>query len=89
MPDSAARPTTLGALRATGYTTKPVKEELRGNLIAAIRERRHLFPGISGYDETVIPQLINALLGYQDIIMLGERGQAKTRLVRSLTKPAR
>ncbi|HEX7035190.1 MAG TPA: AAA family ATPase [Pseudomonadales bacterium] len=63
-----------------------MKAEIRRNLIARLRSGEPLFPGISGYDDTVIPQLTNAILGTQDIILLGERGQAKSRLVRSLTQ---
>jgi magnesium chelatase subunit I len=79
------RPTTVRELRASGYELLPVREELRRNLIAGLRDGRDLFPGIVGYDETVIPQLENAILSGQDIILLGERGQAKTRIIRSLT----
>lgn len=79
------RPQTLGALKASGYQPLPVKQELRTNLIARLRAGEPLFPGVKGYQDTVIPQLVNALLGQQDIILLGERGQAKSRLVRSLT----
>ncbi|MFM8355011.1 MAG: sigma 54-interacting transcriptional regulator [Gammaproteobacteria bacterium] len=84
MTDPAARPQTLGALRASGYVVRPVKAEIRGNLIARLRAGEPLFPGVTGYDDTVIPQLTNAILGNQDIIILGERGQAKSRIVRSL-----
>ena len=62
-----------------------MKAELRRNLIAKIRAGETLFPGIVGYDETVLPQVTNAILGGQDIILLGERGQAKSRIVRGLT----
>jgi magnesium chelatase subunit I len=79
------RPTTVRELREAGYEVLPVREELRRNLIAGLREGRDLFPGIVGYDETVIPQLENAILSEQDVILLGERGQAKTRIIRSLT----
>ena len=79
------RPTTVRELRASGYELLPVREELRRNLIAGLRDGRDLFPGIVGYDETVIPQLENAILSGQDVILLGERGQAKTRIIRSLT----
>lgn len=82
---SAPDITTLGALKATSYQAKPVKQELRGNLITKLRAKSLLFPGISGYDDTVIPQLANALLSQQDVIFLGERGQGKSRLVRGLT----
>jgi magnesium chelatase subunit I len=78
------RPDTVGALRASGYTVRPVKEELRENLIRMIRAKEPLFPGIIGYDETVVPALINAILAKHDIILLGLRGQAKSRIVRHL-----
>ncbi len=76
---------TLGELKASGYTPRTVRDEIRGNLIASLREGRELFAGIRGYDETVLPELQNALLAGHDIIFLGERGQAKTRLARSLS----
>ena len=78
------RPRTTGELRESGYRLLSVKEELRKNLIQKIRRGEELFPGIVGYDDTVIPQVENAILSGQDIIFLGERGQAKTRLARSL-----
>jgi magnesium chelatase subunit I len=78
------RPTTIGALRETTYRARTVKEELRGNLIRALGSGRPLFEGIVGYEATVIPQLENAILSGQDVILLGERGQAKTRIARSL-----
>ncbi len=78
------RPRTIGELRATGYKVLSVKEEMRKNLIQKIRDGEDLFPGIVGYEETVIPQIENAILSGQDIIFLGERGQAKTRMARSL-----
>ncbi len=78
------RPRKLGELRASGYRVLPVKEEMRRNLIRRIRQGEELFPGIIGFEETVIPQLENAILSGQDIIFLGERGQAKSRLIRSL-----
>ena len=80
-----SKPTTLGELKASGYQVQPVKAELRRNLIAKLRGGETLFPGIVGYDETVIPQIANAVLGGQDIMLLGERGQAKSRIVRGLT----
>ena len=76
---------TLGELKASGYQALSVKAELRRNLIAKLRAGEALFPGIVGYDETVIPQIANAILGGQDIMLLGERGQAKSRIVRGLT----
>jgi magnesium chelatase subunit I len=78
-------PKTLGDLRASGYTVKSVKDELRDNLIRKLQRGEQLFPGIIGYDQTVIPALVNALLARHDIILLGLRGQAKTRIVRQLT----
>jgi len=76
---------TIGALKASGYRVLPVKVELRRNLVAKLQRGEALFPGIVGYDETVIPQIANAILGGQDIMLLGERGQAKSRIVRALT----
>jgi len=75
---------TLGALKESGYTPRTVREEMRTNLIAKIRKGDTLFPGVVGYELTVIPQIENAILSGQDIIFLGERGQAKTRLARSM-----
>src|SRR5690606_35677844 len=85
-----AHPRTLGALReevAAGRFPRSdsVKDEIRRNLIAALRSGRPLFPGIVGYDDTVVPQVVNALLSRHNFILLGLRGQAKTRLLRSLT----
>src|SRR5919202_6463817 len=76
--------TTLGELKAAGYRSRSVKEELRQNLIRKLEQDRPLFEGIVGFEETVVPQVENALLSGQDIIFLGERGQAKTRLARTL-----
>jgi magnesium chelatase subunit I len=75
---------TVGELRKAGYQVLPVREELRRNLIAKIRAEELVFPGIVGFHDTVIPQLENAILAGQDVILLGERGQAKSRLIRSL-----
>src|SRR5258705_4271798 len=80
------RPKTIGALRETGYHSRTVKEELRSNLITALAEKRQLFQGIVGYESTVIAQIENAILSGQDIIFLGERGQAKTRIARQLVE---
>jgi len=79
------RPTTIGELRKVGWESVPVKEELRRNAVARIRAGEPLFPAVLGYENTVLPQLENALLAGHDVILLGERGQAKTRLIRSLT----
>ena len=78
-------PATLGALRASGRQSIPVKEELRRNAVARISAGQQLFEGVLGYEDTVMPQLENALLAGHDVIFLGERGQAKTRMIRSLT----
>ena len=78
-------PRTLGALRASGWQSVPVKEELRANAVRAIQAGRPLFDGVMGYEETVMPQLENALLAGHDVVFLGERGQGKTRMIRSLT----
>jgi magnesium chelatase subunit I len=80
------KPRTIGELRKTDYQVLSVKEEMRKNLIEKIRKGENLFPGIIGYEESVIPQVENAILSEQDIIFLGERGQAKTRIARSLTQ---
>ena len=76
---------TLGELKKSGYKSTSVKEEMRRNLIARIRAGRPLFDGIYGYEDSVVPQLENAILSGQDIIFLGERGQAKSRMIRALT----
>jgi magnesium chelatase subunit I len=76
---------TLGELRASGYGITSVKDEMRANLLAAIARGETLFPGIHGYERTVIPAIHNAVLSKHDIILLGLRGQAKTRILRSLT----
>src|SRR5215469_2423356 len=80
-----APPATLGDLRRSEYRVLPIKAELRRNLIRKLSAGERLFEGIRGYDDTVIPQIVNAVLAGQDIVMLGERGQAKSRLIRSLT----
>ncbi len=79
-------PATLGELKASGYKGTPVKDELRANLIKKLRAGATLFPGIVGYSDTVIPQLVNAILARHNIIMLGLRGQAKSRIIRQLTE---
>src|SRR5215469_5145205 len=81
---TVTRPRTVGELRESGYQVLSVREEMRKNLIEKIRRGEELFPGIVGYEDTVIPQIENAILSGQDIIFLGERGQAKTRMARSL-----
>jgi magnesium chelatase subunit I len=84
MTPSRPTDTTIGELRASGYRPRSVKEEMRGNLLGKIRSAEALLPGILGYDETVLPQIENAILAGQDIILLGERGQAKSRIARGL-----
>lgn len=79
-----AQARTIGELRQSEYRVLNVKDELRKNLVARIRSGDELFPGIVGYEETVLPQIENAILSGQDIILLGERGQAKTRIIRAL-----
>jgi magnesium chelatase subunit I len=76
---------TLGELRDMGYEPKTIREEMRANLIQKVRKGESLFPGVIGYEQTVVPAIENAILSGQDIIFLGERGQAKTRLARSMT----
>ena len=76
---------TLGQLKESGWESISVKEEIRQNLIENIRTGETLFPDIMGYDKSVIPQLQHALLAKHDIILLGLRGQAKTKILRQLT----
>jgi magnesium chelatase subunit I len=78
--------TTLGELKKSGYTSLPIKEELRKNLIAKLQKRERLFEAIQAYDETVIPELERALLSRHNILLLGLRGQAKTRIARLMTQ---
>jgi magnesium chelatase subunit I len=77
---------TLGQLRSSGWASRPVKDEIRSNAIAKIAAGEALFPGVLGYEDTVLPQLENALLAGHDVIFLGERGQAKTRMIRSMVE---
>ena len=79
-----AKARTVGELRGSGWQRKSVKQELRDNLIARLKRDERFLPGIVGYDETVVPQIENAILSGQDVIFLGERGQAKTRIARLL-----
>ncbi|HEX4862684.1 MAG TPA: magnesium chelatase, partial [Acidimicrobiales bacterium] len=81
----SSRPATLGQLRESGWESIPVKEEVRRNAARRISDGKPVVDGVLGYEETVLPQLENALLAGHDIIFLGERGQAKTRIIRSLT----
>src|ERR1700735_5184116 len=83
-PDDA--PKTLAALRASGHVAKTIKAELRDNLLARMRDGSERFPGIIGFDDTVLPQVERAVLAGHDIVLLGERGQGKTRLIRTLVQ---
>jgi magnesium chelatase subunit I len=80
----AGLPRTLGALRACGHEYRTVKQELRDNLLSRLRDGGARFPGIVGYDDTVLPEVERALLAGHDMVLLGERGQGKTRLIRGL-----
>ncbi len=77
--------TTIGQLRESGWVSRSIKDEIRQNALARMASGDDLFPGVHGYENTVIPQLEHAILAGHDIVFLGERGQAKTRLIRSLT----
>ncbi len=84
-------PQTLGELRAdkdfseARIVARSVKDELRENLIERLKARKTIFPGIIGYEDTVVPQIVNAVLSKQNFILLGLRGQAKSRILRALT----
>src|SRR5215510_3431159 len=80
----AARIQTLGDLRRQSTRPRPVKQEIRDNLVRKLRAGEPLFPGIIGYDDTVLPQLVNAILSKHNFILLGLRGQAKSRILRGL-----
>ncbi|PND54037.1 sigma 54-interacting transcriptional regulator [Rhodococcus sp. ENV425] len=84
MTSPTVRPSTLGELRASGHVHRSVKDEIRQNLLAALRDGIDPWPGIVGFDDTVVPQLERALLAGHDVVLLGERGQGKTRLLRTL-----
>ncbi|MGD8602274.1 MAG: magnesium chelatase [Gemmatimonadota bacterium] len=81
---SEHRPTTLGELKAAGYQSRSVKDEIRANLVRKLEAGEELFQGIRGYEESVTPQIVNALLAKHDFILLGLRGQAKSRILRQL-----
>lgn len=80
------KPSNLGELVRSGWRSRTIKAEIRDNLIQAIRDRRPLFPGIVGYGETVVPAVVNALLAGHDLLLIGLRGQAKTRMLRGLSQ---
>src|SRR5437773_10027881 len=75
---------TLGELRQSGFRSRPVRQEIRENLVRKLPAGETLFPGIIGYDETVVPQLVNAILSRHNFILLGLRGQAKSRILRGM-----
>src|SRR6266478_9480715 len=75
---------TLRELKRAGYQTKPVRLEMRDNLLGRLRDQERILPGIVGYDQTVLPEIENAILAGHHMILLGERGQAKSRIIRSL-----
>src|ERR687884_389515 len=75
---------TLGDLRRSGYRSRPVKQEIRDNLVCKLKAGEKLFPGVIGYDDSVVPQLVNAILSRHNFILLGLRGQAKSRILRAL-----
>src|ERR1017187_5211543 len=83
---TADRPRTLGEVVSSGHRIESVKDEMRRNLIAKLPSGEPLFPGILGYDETVVPQVQNAILSKHDMLFLGLRGQAKTRMLRELVR---
>src|SRR6267142_1654943 len=84
--NAMSRPRTLGELKRSGYHSRSVKDEMRGNLIARIKGREPLFPGVIGYEHTVEPQIVNAILSRHNFILSGLRGQPKTRLLRALSQ---
>ena len=86
MTAARVRPTNLKELRDSGWVSKPVKQEIRDNFLRMLRDGEELFPGIIGYDSTVIPEINLALLAGHDMLFLGEKGQAKSRLMRSLVR---
>ncbi len=86
MPQSGTKPSTLKELRDSGWVSKPVKKEIHDNFLRRLRNRDGLFPGIIGYDDTVIPEINIAILAQHDMLFLGEKGQAKSRLMRLLAE---
>ena len=81
-----SKPTNIKELKASGYKDLTVKQELEKNLITRLKTGKPLFPNIHGFDETVLHQLVNALLSHHDIVLLGEKGQAKSRIMRSIVQ---
>src|SRR5712691_8771586 len=79
------RASTLGELKGSGYQVLPVREEMRRNLLAKLAAGERILPGIIGFDDTVVPEVENAILAGHHMVFLGERGQAKSRIIRGLT----
>ena len=86
MSENPAKPSTLRQLRESGWQSKTVKREIHDNFLAALAKGDELFPGIVGYDSTVIPEVNLALLSGHDMLFLGEKGQGKSRLMRSIVR---
>ena len=86
MQTTGPQPKTLAELRGIGWQSKTIKQELRGNFITALSAGDELFPGIIGFEDTVIPEINNAIIAEHDMLFLGEKGQAKSRLMRSLIR---
>ena len=84
MAKAKGKPKNLGELKEAGWQRQTVRQEMRKNLIARNQKGKEHFPGINGYEQTVVPFIENAVISGQDVIFLGERGQAKSRLIRSL-----
>ena len=84
--ESTQLPTTLHELKESGWQSKSVKQEIRDNFVRMLSDGEELFPGILGYENTVIPEINLALLSGHDILLLGEKGQAKSRLMRNLVR---
>jgi magnesium chelatase subunit I len=84
MDQSLLKLRTLGDLKRAGYVTKPVRIEMRDNLLGCLRRKEKVLPGIVGYDDTVLPEIENGILAGHHMILLGERGQAKSRIIRAL-----
>ncbi|NBY68915.1 MAG: magnesium chelatase, partial [Betaproteobacteria bacterium] len=79
-------PRTLSALMKSGWRSRSVKEELRENMTRMLAAKENLFPGIVGYEDTVLPEIVNAMIAGHDMLFLGEKGQGKSRLMRSLIR---
>src|SRR5260370_20574294 len=86
MDESLFQIATVGELKRAGYKVEPVRIEMRNNLLGLLRNQERLMPGILGYDDSVIPEIENGILAGHHMVFLGERGQAKSRIIRTLTK---